>query len=74
MSDDEARLIRALARREKLTLSDYLRRRATSASDARSGKVQRTRCKYTGAKIFAASPELPSLSTESVREMLADFP
>jgi hypothetical protein len=74
VSDDEARLIRSLARREKLTLSDYLRRRATGAGDTRSGSVRRTRCKYTGAKIFAASPQFPSLSTESVREMLADFP
>src|SRR5258708_4015431 len=32
---DEARLIRSLARREKLTLSDYLRRRATGAGDTR---------------------------------------
>jgi hypothetical protein len=74
VSDDEARLIRSLAKREKLTLSDYLRRKATGAGDTTSGRVQRIRCKYTGAKIFAASPGLPPLSTESVREMLADFP
>jgi hypothetical protein len=74
VSDDEARLIRSLAKREKLTLSDYLRRRATGARDPRSGNVRRTRCKYTGATILAANPELPPLSTESVREMLADFP
>jgi hypothetical protein len=74
VTDDEARLIRSLAKREKLTLSDYLRRRATSAPAIKPAGVRRTRCKHTGATIFAASPELPPLSTESVREMLADFP
>lgn len=74
VSDDEARLIRSLAKRERLTLSEYLRRRATSARDLRPGTARRTRCKYTGANIFAADPELPPLSTESVREMMIDFP
>jgi hypothetical protein len=74
VSEDEARLIRALARKEKLTLSEYLRRRASSGSGATPAPVQRTRCKHTGATIFAANLDLPPLSTESVRAMLADFP
>ena len=74
MSEDEARLIRSLAKREKLTLSEYLRRQASSAPSARPAAVQRTRCKHTGAMIFAANPDIPPLSTNSVREMLADFP
>jgi hypothetical protein len=74
VSDDEARLIRSLAKREKLTLSDYLRRRATGIGDAKPAPVRRTRCRYTGAMIFAGNSDLPLLSTESVREMLADFP
>jgi hypothetical protein len=74
VSEDEARLIRSLAKREKLTLSQYLRRRASGAPDSKPVVVQRTRCKHTGAIIFAAIPELSPLSTESVREILADFP
>ena len=74
VTDDEARMIRSLAKREKLTLPDYLRRRATSAPDTKPAGVRRTRCNHTGATIFAASPELPPLSTESVRKMSADFP
>jgi hypothetical protein len=73
VTDDEARLIRSLAKKEKLSLSEYLRRRATggSASTRVPGKM---RCEFTGAMIFAPLPDLPSLDTESVREMLADFP
>ena len=74
VSDDEARLIRALAKRAKLTLSEYLRRQASRSAASKPGPVRRTRCKYTGAMIFAANPDIPILSTDSVREMLADFP
>jgi hypothetical protein len=73
VSDDEARLIRSLARREKLTVSEYLRRRASGARGA-VGVPARVRCEFTGAMIFAPLPEQPPLDTASVREMLADFP
>ena len=74
VTDDEARLIRSLAKREKLTLSDYLRRQACRDSRTSPPTVRRTRCKHTGAMIFAANADLPPLSTDSVRELLADFP
>jgi uncharacterized protein (DUF1778 family) len=74
VSDDEARLIRALAKREKLSLSEYLRRRASTAAEIKPTTVERIRCKHTGAMIFAASPGSIPLTTESVRELLADFP
>ena len=32
------------------------------------------RCPHTGAMIFAALEDLPPLTTEAVRELLADFP
>ena len=73
VTDDEARLIRSLAKKEKLSVSEYLRRRASGGRAATRvpGKV---RCEFTGAIIFAPLPDLPPLDTESVREMLADFP
>ncbi len=73
VSDDEAQLIRSLARREKLTLSEYLRRRAGGGSAA-PGVPGRVRCEITGAMIFAPLTGQPPFDTESVREMLADFP
>lgn len=73
VSDDEARLIRSLARREKLTLSEYLRRRASGANGG-TGIPRRVKCKFTGALIFAPLAGYPPLDSESVREMLADFP
>jgi hypothetical protein len=74
VSDDEARLIRSLAKREKLSLSEYLRRRASTVAEIKPAKIKRIRCKHTGAMIFAASPESLPLSTESVGELLVDFP
>jgi len=73
VSDDEARLIRSLAKSEGLTVSEYLRRRARGKKGA-SRVPGRVRCEFTGAMIFAPLPEQPPLDTESVREMLADFP
>ncbi len=73
VNEDEAFLIRSLAQREKLTLSEYLRRRATGAAEP-SGGPQRVRCPFTGAMIFAPLSGQAPLTTESVREMLSDFP
>jgi len=73
VSDDEARLIRSLARREKLSVSEYLRRRAGGGSGV-ARVPGRVRCEFTGAMIFAPAPGQPPFDTESVREMLADFP
>jgi hypothetical protein len=73
VTDDEAHLIRSLARREKLSVSEFLRRRASGAGGpARVPAL--VRCDFTGAMIFAPRPEQPLFDTESVREMLADFP
>ena len=72
VSDDEARLIRALAKRERLSLSEYLRRRASGVGD--SGLPGRVRCELTGATIFEPAIGQPPLTTVAVKEMLADFP
>lgn len=73
VSDLEARQIRALARQQKLSVSEFLRRQA----QPHRGKAQEIRyvvCQHTGATIFGPTPEFPALNTESVRGMLADFP
>ena len=73
VSDDEARLIKARARKEGVTVSEYLRRRARLPAPG-AGTVGRIRCPHTGAMIFAALDDQPPLTTEAVRELLADFP
>jgi hypothetical protein len=73
VSDEEARLIRSRARKERVTVSEYLRRRASlSLSPAR--KPARVRCPHTGAMIFAAPDNQPPLTTDAVRDLLSDFP
>jgi hypothetical protein len=70
---DEARRIRAEARRKKMTLSEYVRGRALNDGKS-SGNVRQVRCAHTGARIFSSPPGARPLTTETVREMLADFP
>ena len=73
VSDEEARLIRARARSEGISVSEHLRRRARLAMLPPS-LPKLVRCPHTGAMIFAALEDLPPLTTEAVRELLADFP
>jgi hypothetical protein len=70
---DEARRIRKLARKENLTLSEFLRRRA-SGQASEPIKPGRVRCAFTGAMIFASLANQPPLTTETVKEIMADFP
>jgi hypothetical protein len=72
VSEDEARLIRKRARQQHMSVSEYLRRRAAGTEGL--VPVGKIRCDITGAEIFAPLPGSPSLSTETVRLMLADFP
>ena len=73
VTEDEARLIRSRARKEGISVSEYLRRRASVSMPAPQ-KPRRVRCPHTGAMIFAAPENQPPLTTESVRELLSDFP
>ena len=72
VTDDEARLIRSLAKREKLSVSEYLRRRACVGRTI--GAPTQVKCEFTGAMIFAPLPDQPPMDTKLVREILADFP
>lgn len=73
VTDEEARKIRALARRQKLSVSEFLRRQAQPGRES-AQEITRVVCAHTGATIFGPAPELPALNTGSVRGMLADFP
>jgi hypothetical protein len=73
VSDDEANLIRSLAKRERISLSEYLRRRARGDAE-NAGKPQQVRCEFTGAMIFGPLAGREPITTQSVREMLSDFP
>jgi hypothetical protein len=73
VTDEEARLIRSWARKERVTVSEYLRRRASLVL-APSRKPVKVRCPHTGAMIFASPDNQPPLTTEAVRELLSDFP
>ena len=73
VTEDDARLIRSRARKEGISVSEFLRRRASAFLPAPQ-KPRRIRCPHTGAMIFAAPEHQPPLTTEAVRELLSDFP
>lgn len=73
VSEDEARSIRSRAHNEGVTVSEYLRRRARPAGPGTEAWRQ-VRCPHTGAMILAGPGGQPPLTTEAVRELLADFP
>lgn len=73
VADEEARNLRAAARRAKLTLSEFLRRQIR-VKTPEAAPVRRVKCRHTGAMIFSPPSHFPILTTEAVRDMLADFP
>jgi hypothetical protein len=73
VTDEEARRIRAAARRQRLTVSEFLRRRA-AGPELSPAEPELVKCPLTGAMIFAPLADAPALTLESVKEMLADFP
>ena len=73
VNEDEARRLRAMAKKRKLSLSDLIRQK-TLSGDGAPGDVRRVRCRETGAWIFASAPGSTPLTTASVREILSDFP
>ena len=73
VTEEEARRIRAQARKEGVSVSEYLRRRA-SVVEPGPRKLRRVRCRHTGAMIFSSMGSQRPLTTESVQELLSDFP
>lgn len=72
VSEAEARRLRMAAKREGVTVSEYLRRRAIGRASPES--VRKVRCPHTGAEIFAPLPDDAPLTTRRVAAILADFP
>jgi hypothetical protein len=73
VTDEEARRIRSHAKRERLTVSEFLRRRA-SLTPPLAREPSKVRCAHTGAMIFAAPDQQLPLTTDTVRDLLSDFP
>lgn len=73
VSEDEARTIRARARQERLTVSEFLRRQAIVPARPLT-KIELIPCALTGAIVFAGGDNLSPLTVESTKTMLADFP
>ena len=73
VSEPEAQSLRQAARREHLTLSEFLRRQARAGIQPLDS-VAVVKCPVTGAMIFAPDPRMPPLTTSAVKEILADFP
>lgn len=73
VSEEEAEEIRRQAREADLSVSEFLRRRARGES-LEPVPIQVTECEFTGSMVFSGGPELPPLTTETVREWLSDFP
>jgi hypothetical protein len=66
-------MIRRLARKEGLTVSEYLRLRAGGTAGA-APKPRRIRCRRTEAMIFSSVENRPPLTTQTVLQMLSEFP
>lgn len=73
VTDEEARAIFQEAKRRRLTVSEFLRRRA-AGTESLGAAVGKVRCEFTGAEIFAPLSGSPLLTSDQVREMLGDFP
>ncbi len=73
VSDDEDQVIRSLAEKERMTISEFLRRRVTRM-DRANGLPEKVLCESTGAMIFGTSTQLAPLTSKTVRHLLSDFP
>ena len=72
VSEVEAREIRRQAKLAGITVSEFLHQRTMGKESG--GPVEKVRCEFTGAEIFARLVGKDSLTSKSVREVLADFP
>ena len=73
VSNADARRLRQRARAAKTSLSDLLRQRVLEKKTV-GGRIKLSRCPITGAEIFSPQEGLSPLTTETVRDILADFP
>ena len=75
VSAREAARIRELARREGLTVSEFLRRRAASAAPSDpTGDYRIAEDPMTGLPVMKGPPGPGLVSSEQIRALMADFP
>jgi hypothetical protein len=71
----EVARIRELARRDGLTVSEFLRRRAVStAGGSAAGEYRITKDPLTGLPVMEGPPGRALVSSEQIRALMADFP
>ena len=71
----EAARIRELARRDGVTVSEFLRRRAVATPPhPGAGQYRITTDPVTGLPVMEAPPGTPAVSSAQIRALLADFP
>ena len=73
VSPDEARRLRAAGRGARLTLSEFVRKKVSATAKAKKHPLTK-RCPLTGVQIFHGTSDMIPPTTETVRQMLADFP
>jgi hypothetical protein len=75
VSEREAARIRELARRECVTVSEFLRRRAlASSAPVQGGEYRITRDPLTGLPVMEAPASVGPVSSEEIRALMTDFP
>jgi hypothetical protein len=74
VTEREAARIREMARREGVTLSEFLRRRAMIPLPESEGEYRIVEDPVTGLPVMEAPPGRPAVTSEQVRALLADFP
>jgi hypothetical protein len=73
VSDDVARQLKDEARQERVSLSELVRRRLRAGSSDEL-LVSRELCPESGVEVFTSKGKLQPLTTEIVKEYLANFP
>jgi len=71
--EEEADFIRQEARKNDLSISEFIRRKIRNDTGT-AEPVKEVFCPITHTTIFSGSSDLPPLTTESVKKILADFP
>ena len=75
VTPQEAARLRALARREGLNVSEFLRRRAlASKGSGDEGEYRIGQDPVTGLPVMEAPAGLAPVSREHIRALMADFP
>lgn len=75
VSEREAVRIRELARRERVTVSEFLRRRAVaSAAVGQGGAYRIAQDPLTGLPVMEAPAGMEPVTSDHIRALLADFP